>query len=306
MLDIVLQRNARMRLLNLKNILVATEPDDTPLPPVLAASRLADAAGASLHAVFVATQPDRAESAGRRVSEPKAAMMAMFRRAGAHVEDTRMHILEGDPAAAIGSLADRLQADVIVLGPHRRARIAGRAFGGTALAVVTNVGSPCLVVSNSLRLPLRRVLVPVDLSDTARGALLVGLSWASALRGGVHPNEEHGNVALTALHVHRSSDRTSESPERAIETELDHVRRAANTWAGVSISGETKVNSNVTQGIIDYVNDSEPDLVVMGTRGLGMDAVGRLGSVAASVAMAVDVPSLLVPPAVWMEHAGIS
>jgi len=37
-----------------------------------------------------------------------------------------------------------------------------------------------------------------------------------------------------------------------------------------------------------------------------MDAVGRLGSVAASVAMAVDVPSLLVPPAVWMEHAGIS
>jgi nucleotide-binding universal stress UspA family protein len=228
-------------------------------------------------------------------------MIAMFGRAGAHVEDTRMHVLEGDPASAIGSLADRLHADVIVLGPHRQARTNPRTLGGTALAVVTNAASPCLVVSNSLSLPLRRVLVPVDLSDTSRGALLVGLSWASALRGGGHVNLEHGDVALTALHVQRSSDRISAT--QAIDTELDHIRRAASTWAGVSISGESTVNSNVTQGIIDYIGDSAPDLVVMGTRGLGLDAVGRLGSVAASVAMVVDVPVLLVPPVVWMEHA---
>ncbi len=292
-----------MRLLNIRNILVATEPNDTAPAHVLAASRLAEAAGAALHAVFVATSSDGAERSAARLAEAKAAMMAMFGRAGAHVEDTRIHLLEGDPAPAIGSLADRLRADVIVLGPHRGARIAGRALGGTALAVVTNIASPCLVVSNSLGLPLRRVLVPVDLSDTSRGALLVGLSWASALRGDGHVNLEHGGVALTALHVQRSSDR---SATRAIDTELDHIRRAASTWAGVSISGETTVNSNVTQGIIDYIGDSAPDLVVMGTRGLGLDAVGRLGSVAASVAMVVDVPTLLVPPAVWMEHAGIS
>jgi len=293
-----------MRLLNIRNILVATEPNDTAPAHVLAASRLAEAAGASLHAVFVATSSDGAESSGARLAEAKAAMMAMFGRAGAHVEDTRIHLLEGDPAPAIGSLADRLRADVIVLGPHRGARIAGRALGGTALAIVTNIASPCLVVSNSLCLPLRRVLVPVDLSDTSRGALLVGLSWASALRGGGDVNPEHGDVALTALHVQRSSDKNSAM--RAIDTELDHIRRAASTWAGVSISGETTVNSNVTQGIIDFIGDSAPDLVVMGTRGLGLDAVGRLGSVAASVAMVVDVPTLLVPPAVWMEHAGIS
>jgi len=294
-----------MRLLNLRSILVATEPDDTRPPHVLAASQLADAAGAALHAVFVATSPDRAQSAGPRAAEAKAAMIAMLGRAGARVEDTRMHVLEGDPASVIGSLADRLQADVIVLGPHRQARTGARPLGGTALAVVTNAASPCLVVSNSLRLPLQRVLVPVDLSDTARGALLVGLSWASALRGSAHVNQR-GDVALTALHVEGSPDGTSASPPRAIETELEHIRRAANTWAGVSISGETTVNANVAQGIIDYVGDSAPDLIVMGTRGVGLDALGRLGSVAASVTMAVDVPALLVPPAVWMEHARTS
>lgn len=294
-----------MHLLNLRNILVATEPSDPPAPPVLAASRLAHAAGASLHAVFVSAAEDRAASARPRLTEARAGMMAMFDRAGAHVEETRMHVLEGDPASGIGSLAERLHADVIVLGPHRKAPTAGRALGGTALAIVTNAASPCLVISSSLRLPLQRVLVPVDLSDTARGALLVGLSWASALRGAAHGQSLRDDVALTALHVQPSAHETG-APPRAIESELERIRQAAHTWAGVSISGATTVNANVAEGIVDYVGTAAPDLIVMGTRGRGLDAVGRLGSVAASVMKGVDIPVLLVPPAVWMEHARTS
>jgi nucleotide-binding universal stress UspA family protein len=139
-----------------------------------------------------------------------------------------------------------------------------------------------------------------------RGALLVGLSWASALRGRLHAKGERAEVALTALHVQPSSRGTrASSPTEAVETELEPIRRVADTWSGVSVKGETSVNANVTQGIADYVRDSPPDLIVMGTRGLGLDAVGRLGSVAASVMNAVDVPVLLVPPAVWMEHARV-
>ena len=62
----------------------------------------------------------------------------------------------------------------------------------------------------------------------------------------------------------------------------------------------------MAKGIVHSVSDSAPDLIVMGTRGLGLDAVGRLGSIAASVIKAVDVPVLLIPPAVWEEHARAS
>jgi universal stress protein E len=289
-----------MRLLNLRTILVAAQPDEP--HPVLAAYELAAAAGASLHAVFVARSADRSERAGRRLTEARAAMMAMFGRVGANVEVTKTHVLDGDPASSIVSLADRLHADVIVLGPHRSAQNAVRTLGGTAMAIVTNAACPCLVVSSSLRLPVQRVLVPIDLSDTARGALLVGLSWASALRAGSPANSQHDDVALTALHVQPSGTSAS-SPPRAIEAELERVRQVADAWSGVSIGSETTVNANVTQGIVDYVGDSAPDLIVMGTRGLGLDAVGRLGSVAASVMKVVDVPVLLVPPAIWMEYA---
>ena len=53
-----------MRLLKLRNILVATELGDPALPAVVAASQLAGAAGASLHAVSVLTSRDNRRGDG--------------------------------------------------------------------------------------------------------------------------------------------------------------------------------------------------------------------------------------------------
>ena len=193
-----------------------------------------------------------------------------------------------------------------MLGPHRERQSGARALGSTALAVVTNASSPCLVVAAPFRLPLRRVLVPIDLSDTARGALLVGLSWASALRGGARDNAAHADVELTVLHVQTGSRDDDASWQPALERELEYMRRESGTWAGVSIHGQTIVNADATQGILGYVGENAWDLVVMGTRGLGLDRVSRLGSVTASVMEVIATPALLVPPAVWMAHARMS
>ena len=88
-----------------------------------------------------------------------------------------------------------------------------------------------MVVSTPIRLPLRRVLVPIDLSDTARGALLVGLSWASALRGGPRENREHADVEITALYVRKDSPEAGGSSQpQALERELDQMRKQSGTW----------------------------------------------------------------------------
>jgi nucleotide-binding universal stress UspA family protein len=234
-------------------------------------------------------------------------LAAILDRAGAQTDDSKIHVLEGDPAFEIGALARRVHADAIVLGPHRERQPGARALGSTALAVVTNAASPCMVVSTPIRLPLRRVIVPIDLSDTARGALLVGLSWASALRGGPRENPEHPDVDLTVLYVRKDSRGADASSQpQALDRELEYVRKESGTWAGVSIHGQTIARTDAAQGIVDYVRDNPCDLVVMGTRGLGLDPVGRLGSVAASVIKEIAAPALLVPPAVWSAHARMS
>jgi nucleotide-binding universal stress UspA family protein len=55
--------------------------------------------------------------------------------------------------------------------------------------------------------------------------------------------------------------------------------------------------------IADSIRKTNADLVVLGTRGLGVDAVGRLGSVSLGVAQTTVAAILLVPPALWHSHS---
>ena len=288
-----------MNLLRLKVVLAAIDHDDASLAVLSAARTLADAGGAALHVVHVTPSrpvmeilPDNAGDAVTR----------MLERAGVPLEGAQGHIIAGDPAHAIRMLGDRLRADVIVLGPHRAEDTKQRELGGTALAIATASWAPCLIVRRAIRLPLERVLVPVDLSDTARGALMVALSWSSALRAGADVSKGGlPSAELTAMYVDRSEGsaqrRTVGTPE--LDAELDRVRAEAGSWAGVSIERITIASSDVAAAIAERADKGRADLIVLGTRGQGLDPVGRLGSVSEAVIRRVEAPVLLVPPAVW-------
>jgi nucleotide-binding universal stress UspA family protein len=280
-----------MKLLHLKVVLAAIDTHQSAIDTLRAARELANAAGAKLHVVHAAP-PGTDESSARR----------LFEGAEMGRSDASLEIVAGEPTHVIRSFADKIKADVIVLGQHRTRGAEPRSLGSTALGVVTNSWAPCLVVSRPLRLPLEQVLVPVDLSDTSRGALVVALAWASALRknergrGGASSETAH----LTALFVGAAPRGAS---PRALDEELARLRRDAGTWAGVSIRGEVVGGDKVPQAIAEYVSEHHSDLIVLGTRGLGSDAVGRLGSVALGVLCGIDQPILLVPPAVWESYS---
>jgi nucleotide-binding universal stress UspA family protein len=114
---------------------------------------------------------------------------------------------------------------------------------------------------------------------------------ASAATGAGDPR----TTTLTVVHVGTGS--------RVLDDELDEARRAAGIWAGLTIVGETIAGSDVARTIAAHATEHKADLVVLGTRGLGLDPIGRLGSVSAAVAQMVRTPVLLVPPAVWIAHA---
>ena len=278
-----------MRLLTLKTVLVAVARDGTSLAGLRAGAALAAVAGATLHVVHVTDD--------RGVTPETLAQSTL------HGVDARVHIVPGVAAASIRAVADLLKTDVIVLGPHRGGAHAGRgsALGTTALGVVTNATAPCLVVSQTLDLPLRRVLVPVDLSETSRGALLVALSWASALRG----NGEHAPTTLTVLYVgtDRESVAVGGDRARALEQQVAEIRDIGGSWAGVDVQHTAVVGTDTSATIARYATEHGAGLVVLGTRGLGIDPIGRVGSVADETIRLVHLPLLLVPPAMWLTHA---
>lgn len=283
-----------MRPLTLRTVLVATDLGPSSDDALDTAHRLASAAGAALHVVYVRDQQESEETDG---------VQAALRRAKVPPDGTGIHVIPGAPADTIRALADRVAADVIVVGPHRERVEPGRrdTLGGTARAIAERAYAPCLIAPKALRLPLGRVLVPIDLSDTARGALLVGLSWASALRAGAANDRA---TSLTVLHVDAPDEDASTSTRTtSLDRELATLEANAGGWAGVVVRGVTHQAADVATAIAEYAANQRVDLVVVGTRGLGLDEVARLGSVSASVVTRLETPMLLVPHAVWRVHA---
>lgn len=293
-----------MRPLALATVLVATDLSRSSDIALETGNRLADAAGATLHVVHVrepsAREADESSSRESRDS-PTHELESVLRRAGIPERRARAHTVTGSPADAIRALGEEVRADVIVVGPPREAGsdAHNHPLGGTARAIVAGARAPCLAAVRPLPLPLTRVLVSVDRSGTAHRALLVGLSWASALRAG---SAAERSTTLVALHINGGDDAGESQPASSLETELDTLRGSAGTWAGVGITGFTAATqSSVAGEITRYAKEQRADLVVLGTRGLGYDEVARLGSVSGMVVERSPAAVLLVPPAGWRE-----
>jgi len=222
-------------------------------------------------------------------------------RAGITGEYTS-HVLDEPMTESIGRLAERIKADVILTGRHGDSDVPmARPVGGTAFAIITRSRVPCLAVTIPMTMPLRQVLVAIDFSETSRGALIVGLSWASALR------DRNGTApVLTALHI-RSDAVDAGSPDalivRDVNHELDLLRRNAGDWAGVDVRGVTTSGTDVAGAIATHATAQHAELVVLGTRGGNPQRAPDLGSVSAAVLGKVNAPVLLVPPAVWADYA---
>lgn len=276
-----------MRLLTLKSVLVASDLDASSASALRTAARLATLAEARLHLVHVADQP---------VSSGEARLRELFRETapdGPGLESAQ--VVRGTPAEAIVDRAAQVDADVVILGPHRRGTGQQGELGSTAASVVRTAPCPCLVTATELRLPLERVIAAIDLSEASSGVLSVALSWASALR------PRGGETRLTALHV--ASNAGEDTVERVRE-EVQRARARARGASFVEIDERLGPGSDPAGEILRRAASDLADLLVVGTRGADGPSSG-LGSVSAAVARATPCPLLLVPPATWMDQDGV-
>lgn len=280
-------------MLALKTVLVATDLRDDSLPSINVGHTISHAAGATLHIVHVG-DPD---GTGSKAHE-------QLGQLGIRLDEAAVHTLPGEPVAGVVRIAEELNADVIVVGPHGGARSKDqRSELGTALKIATRSSVPCLVIGRDAHIPVRRVVVGIDGSETSRGALVVALAWASGLRDSRISAPE--GTSLIALYVNQSSGATMDSAKvlELVRQRVEKLRQDAGSWSGVDIRCEVVDGNDVSDSIAQYCKRNAIDLIVVGTRGIGIDKNRRLGSVSEAVTQKVDVPVLLVPPAVWQRFA---
>jgi nucleotide-binding universal stress UspA family protein len=279
-----------MRPLTLHSVLVATSLSAKDLSAVRTAISLARLAGATLHVVH----------AGVNDETTQAALAEHIREADPSCDPLpEMTVRKGKAERLIVEVAGMVDADVIVLGPHRADQ--PHAPGGTAYHVAAAAGRPCLILPGEMKLPLGRVLVPIDASGAARGALAVGMTWASALRRRVGPGSEEGTV-LVVMHVESGPDVDNASAD-ILDEAMAAVSERVSDVAGVRVERVTDIGIDAAGAILARAADSAFDLVAVGTRA-DTHEQAELGSVSSAVVRFAPCPVLLVPPRVWRDHGG--
>ena len=262
------------------------------LPAERTANELARVAEARLHVVHAA-------DGGAVVGEGR--VRQHLREAGYGPEDlNNVRSAPGPADRVITGEAHRVDADVVVLGPHRPDRPSG--LGSTAVSVVHAADVPCLILPVPLSLPLTSVLTPVDASaGSSRAryrALDVALTWASALR---HRQGMARPTRLVVLYIAPPGAAEAGALE-SLEQDVAALRDRFGAAARVDIELSVERADDPARAILQRAESEGSDLILLASRGAATEYAARLGSVSAAVLRGTTRPVLLVPPPATPNH----
>lgn len=277
----------------MRSVLVGTDLSEASMHVVRTAGRLAEQAGADLHAVAVSRFPEQAAAAAR--------LDRQLQRAVPSQESVASRVvLSGDPATTIRERAAEVAADLVVLGRSAPAMRLGLPFGGTASRVVRAAEVPCLVLGGPIQRPIRRIVVAVDVVAPSHRALRQALAWARAFGAdegsGDDPQVQilHVLPELQDLVDHLGLADSSRSVELLYRL-VDHCGADGESGPPVSVQGTLRSDPSVAEAILRYVDDRDTDLLVIGTRPRSLVQHFLFGSVALPVVRRAGCPVLTVP-----------
>ena len=302
----------------IRSVLAATALAEAGDEALHVAGKLAAAAHAELHVIHafdldLGAYPELGDSPDfpGRIAQVEEALARQLRRSlPPGVEAATREVVIYLAHRAILDRAAEVRADVIVLGPHRGRTLEERLLGTTADRVIRSAACPCLIVHDTLALPLRRVLVPLDLSDRACGALEAAARWSEGL-GARGREPSLPEVELDVVHVVPGLFATDDLPVNRAAIGPRMHRQVEEALAGHELAA--RVREELVRGheaaveIVGYAKNRHSDLIVLATHGHGALHRALVGSVASTVARSATCPVLLVPPTMWSragEDAG--
>jgi universal stress protein E len=281
-------------------ILAATDFSTRSNRAVRQAGLLAQAAHAPLHLVHIVDddQPQELVSMEKREAER---IMAEQTSSMPELRDVDCNciVISGAPFDGILRAAADVNANLVVLGAHRRQLLLD-IFTGTTIERVIRLGSyPVLMVNNEAQRRYENVVAAVDMSDTSANALHVAMD--TGLMSDAGATLLHAIVAPA-----KGKMFVGGASQASIDEYVDEEREMAKTELAAFIVkkdlGQQRWSLRVEEGspmevIARTVSGSRPDLLVMGTHGRSGLLKVLIGSVTEEALRSLNVDILAVPPA---------
>jgi nucleotide-binding universal stress UspA family protein len=280
-------------------ILAATDFSTRSNRALRQAGLLAQPGNARLHIVHVVDddQPDELvrmekREAERVLSEQMASMPEL--------RDVQAHplVVTGDPFDGILRAAADVNADLIVMGSHRK-QLLDIIIGTTIERVIRKGSFPVLMVNNEAQRKYENVLAPVDMVDASADALraatttgLIGDNRATLLHAFTPAGK--GKMFIGAA--------DQASIDSYVANERDEVMHELAAFLAASVDRtDGRWSLRVEEGgpmevISRAISELRPDLLVMGTNGRSGLLKVLIGSVTEEALRSLNVDILAVSP----------
>ncbi|MCP3919773.1 MAG: universal stress protein [bacterium] len=205
------------------------------------------------------------------------------------IEDV-LHVTVGHPAKSLIERANALAADMIILGHHERRGLVD--FGSTTRAVISKAS--CNLWAEATQPgPVRRILVPTDVSDESLEAVGMARDFAASL-----------DASVRALHCYTPPQiayaagpgyEAVAMPDYVVEEESRHAQERFHSkleafdWKGVEHDLVFEEGSPVDAAL---AHQDEVDLIALGSHGRTGLAAVLLGNVAYGIMREARIPVL--------------
>jgi len=210
----------------------------------------------------------------------------------------RPMVVLGDPFDGILRTAAEVGADLVVMGAHRKQLLRDIFIGTTVERVVRTGPYPVLMVNTEVDEPYRKVLAPIDVSESAAHA--VDVSRAARLSNEAHITFLHaflplakGKMFMAGLGRDSIDDYVARERQGAIDAVTALIPENDLHRSEWSLRVE---EGDAFEVISRMIGETAPDLLVIGTRGRSGLLKVLLGSVTEEALRSLDVDILAVPP----------
>lgn len=274
----------------MKSILVATDLSERSDRAVRRALRLARSEGALCHVLHVVDEVLPVEMAGR-LREDAQARLVRFVETNKGDARAEISVLVGDPMQAIPEQARRVDAELVVLGLHRRRAILDRLRETTMERLVRMMQVPVLLVKDTADHDYASALVPVSFSPACAAAVAAARQVA--------PGAEMSVFHAVYLPY---QGLTGERPGGAMDQELTAEARSVEAdWrVKEGLTGDDMEVDYVTGSLEDVLkrklDTEQPDVMALGAHTRGPLATSVLGGFAADMIRNPPTDLLLAHP----------
>jgi universal stress protein E len=281
----------------LTSVLVASDLSSRSGPAIERAVALAKTHGASLSVLHVLEADLLDASAHDAMLRAEASLQDQLSRLAAPAR-TEIVVTAGHAFHVIDEEARARNADLILMGAHRRQFLKDVFIGTTVERVTRTAGRPVLMVNAAPAGMWRRVFIATDMSETSAHAARRARDLGFLDKAEVTFVHGHAPIMRHMLaHAGVAPDKVQLEAEREFQSTRKDLAQFMQGLGFADMAYHARIIEGVgADAIAGLVERDKPDLLVIGTRGLSGVRRMFLGSVAQDLMSSLTIDILAVPP----------